>query len=71
MFCFARRKPFIFILIKLINKYHAVNQETGQFPKFNLEILQMLYKTIEEYLDRKSTRLNSSHIATSRMPSSA
>ena len=24
-----------------------------------------------EYLDRKSTRLNSSHIATSRMPSSA
>ena len=29
------------------------------------------YKTAKEYLDRKSTRLNSSHSAKSRMPSSA
>ena len=48
------QRYYIFILIKSINKYHAVNQETGQFPKFNLEILQMLYKTIEEYLIRNS-----------------
>ena len=29
------------------------------------------FKVIEELTDRKSTRLNSSHVRTSRMPSSA
>ena len=29
------------------------------------------WKFLDEYLDRKSTRLNSSHVSESRMPSSA
>ena len=36
------------------------------------ELWKLLYTTLtEKYKDRKSTRLNSSHIARSRMPSSA
>ena len=31
----------------------------------------MFYHMVQSFPDRKSTRLNSSHIATSRMPSSA
>ena len=33
--------------------------------------MQQGYMSVEKEWDRKSTRLNSSHIATSRMPSSA
>ena len=36
-----------------------------------MHLLGFDHQTDEEYKDRKSTRLNSSHIATSRMPSSA
>ena len=40
--------------------------------KFSPEAYQnMLVSEIEKYLDRKSTRLNSSHSSVSRMPSSA
>ena len=35
-----------------------------------LDIAQLVSKAVNN-IDRKSTRLNSSHIATSRMPSSA
>ena len=32
---------------------------------------EIIYSEVGDYLDRKSTRLNSSHIEESRMPSSA
>ena len=52
---------------------------SSTFSKSSLNIWKFLVyvllkphlENFEHYLDRKSTRLNSSHIATSRMPSSA
>ena len=44
--------------------YSVVIQDTGDYPK-TADRNQMLHR------DRKSTRLNSSHSAKSRMPSSA
>ena len=44
----------------------------NQYEKRDLlESLEMFYKVFFLGLDRKSTRLNSSHLARSRMPSSA
>ena len=40
------------------------------FPLWFGTFFQQLYNTVDT-LDRKSTRLNSSHIGSSRMPSSA
>ena len=47
-----------------------VVQECANFLKDKLED-HFAAEQLEEYLDRKSTRLNSSHIPLSRMPSSA
>ena len=38
---------------------------------FSIVIIFIEWRKINKFIDRKSTRLNSSHIATSRMPSSA
>ena len=53
----------------------AINQgKSGRFVGFP-ELIEMLYQSVadhsQENVDRKSTRLNSSHKDTSRMPSSA
>ena len=43
-----------------------------QFPAFTTrDMVRAEYRLATETLDRKSTRLNSSHLRTSRMPSSA
>ena len=41
------------------------------FPKINLYVISESYTSSPLHLDRKSTRLNSSHSRASRMPSSA
>ena len=55
---------------------HAVIQTKTDLQRFlSLEKTAYLYgdrrDTFIAYLDRKSTRLNSSHVSESRMPSSA
>ena len=62
------------------NKVLLMNQdvEISIFSQ-NLEVLRVLHRIIQasmlnfkkNFLDRKSTRLNSSHVSESRMPSSA
>ena len=65
------------IRIELLSNGVTVSAHVPQKPsKTNEPVdweaneLTYVYKTIEE-IDRKSTRLNSSHIQKSRMPSSA
>ena len=44
----------------------------GQHVRHTIEFYQCLFQQSEQgFVDRKSTRLNSSHITPSRMPSSA
>ena len=50
----------------------AIINITGALRKVaKIKKEEPLYKIYEEILDRKSTRLNSSHMSESRMPSSA
>ena len=49
--------------LKLDGMARAFEEQSGQTSIASL--------SFEERLDRKSTRLNSSHVVTSRMPSSA
>ena len=51
--------PVLLVLINSLKANAFVNTETFKLP------------TAESFVDRKSTRLNSSHYAISRMPSSA
>ena len=46
-------------------------QEFGFYPEFTVKDYLFSLTQSGESLDRKSTRLNSSHVAVSRMPSSA
>ena len=48
-----------------------VNMDTGEYIEFHMEEEYGVLTEARRGSDRKSTRLNSSHIATSRMPSSA
>ena len=43
----------------------------GQYWKDNIDLVKEMLPQAEVYVDRKSTRLNSSHASKSRMPSSA
>ena len=51
----------------------AVTVETKNFPTYDIEELEnpVIVVTDGGIEDRKSTRLNSSHVSESRMPSSA
>ena len=74
-----RRPKILFLsvfpvaLFFLIWDAFAINQDHWEFdPHQTLGIIGPFNIPIEEYLlDRKSTRLNSSHVSESRMPSSA
>ena len=69
----TKKKEFLGIMEKLIPwsewvgivQPHYYKGERGNKP-YDLELMLRIY-----VLDRKSTRLNSSHRCTSRMPSSA
>ena len=49
--------------------YHW-NVEGPNFPQYH-ELFDKIYNEVYDSINRKSTRLNSSHIPLSRMPSSA
>ena len=55
--------------------YHSdryYNQDSPEISDYEFDMLmQQLKKLEKEHPDRKSTRLNSSHVSESRMPSSA
>ena len=58
------------------NENYEKQVEAGMKAKGTLEKYRVVYKHLQEFLDiryqdRKSTRLNSSHMPKSRMPSSA
>ena len=61
----------------LFNIFNKMNSDLAYFDvSHNVEILHLNYSNefeneINKQLDRKSTRLNSSHYSRSRMPSSA
>ena len=55
---------------KIETKVHIVDAYSGSGPISLLEIEKQI-NTVGAVEDRKSTRLNSSHPTTSRMPSSA
>ena len=66
---------FIEVKSKSVSSLAFISSEINR-PEDNMHLwkLRRLSKTIQTYLihkDRKSTRLNSSHIPLSRMPSSA
>ena len=48
------QRYYFFILLRSINKYYIVNQETGQFKDFTLMDLKILYKLIEDNLNKNS-----------------
>ena len=48
-----------------------LTQDKGFFKDEGLDVLVVMFNAGATNLDRKSTRLNSSHIQKSRMPSSA
>ena len=48
------QRYYIFILLKSISKYYAINQETGQFPDFTFDTLVIFYKMIQKYLKSNS-----------------
>lgn len=48
------QRYYFFILLRSINKYYIVNQETGQFKDFTLTDLKILYKLIEDNLNKNS-----------------
>ena len=53
-------------------KVEILNDEFQQVHQYNpIEYIKSRIKTPESIVDRKSTRLNSSHSSSSRMPSSA
>ena len=63
-------------LYRVVDELHDMLEEqegpTEEFvEQVNRNVIQWLYKHIKGFEDRKSTRLNSSHVSTSRMPSSA
>ena len=49
----------------------ASTEDIGSFLQENKDVIRDYVDTRTELLDRKSTRLNSSHVSESRMPSSA
>ena len=53
------------------NKYYCFNKDHGHYAKDYLHSKEKIKELIQKGKDRKSTRLNSSHDLTSRMPSSA
>ena len=59
----------IYTMMEAEIKERAV-EYTDDF-KAELDRRQHAYKSAKAKIDRKSTRLNSSHVVTSRMPSSA
>ena len=54
----------------VLDRVHGIRFAVGAFTNLTQDHLDF-HKTMEEYRDRKSTRLNSSHSGESRMPSSA
>ena len=70
----STKKIFNLVLIKILRKKHISMNSIKDFIIMNLqatkiELIEMLINTKKP--DRKSTRLNSSHVSQSRMPSSA
>ena len=59
------KSTFLRYISKNTKKKHVILAPTG------IAAINAGGSTLHSFLDRKSTRLNSSHIATSRMPSSA
>ena len=64
----ALRPLFFFVTLISIVAFLSNNFVV---PKANLKAYSLLYDIKQKKPDRKSTRLNSSHVRTSRMPSSA
>ena len=55
----------------VINTTGIASHGAGRLPSVDIDSFNIELKDDEGFLDRKSTRLNSSHIQKSRMPSSA
>ena len=65
------RNPLVLILLAA-SGVSALTGETASFVIISaMVLLSVTLDFVQEYRDRKSTRLNSSHIQKSRMPSSA
>ena len=54
-----------------LNRTFANSRQDGNYPPYNIAKLDDTHYVVEIAVDRKSTRLNSSHTDISRMPSSA
>ena len=63
-------KPWEIELISVMSSSHVDDLQTNTL-KFVKEMLKDIVKDVDKTPDRKSTRLNSSHVSESRMPSSA
>ena len=62
---YQERCPFCKKALRYIEELKA------EYPEFQPIEIEMIEETQHPDIDRKSTRLNSSHITRSRMPSSA
>jgi hypothetical protein len=47
------QRYYIFILLKSISKYYALNKEKKYFPDFTFENISVFYKMIQDYLKEK------------------
>ena len=57
--------------LRTVDQITRKSQQIGEFPMSGRRVQEYGMDQIREVLDRKSTRLNSSHTDISRMPSSA
>ena len=66
-----REKGFIKAVQKTTGQFEFDDDSVWLFKNKHTPRQTILYGRVSTYKDRKSTRLNSSHVVESRMPSSA